>query len=42
VLFRPAGAAGEATAPDLPLEGQKLQVHPDWMIPAGGERKRRR
>jgi predicted nuclease of predicted toxin-antitoxin system len=42
VLFRPAGAAGRQPAPDLPLEGQKLQVHPDWMIPAGGRRRRRR
>jgi hypothetical protein len=47
VLFRASGpAAGHlpasATASDLPLEGQKLHVHPDWMIPAGGRRRRPR
>lgn len=42
VLFRPAGAAGGPAALDLPLEGKKLQVHPDWMIPADGRRRQRR
>jgi len=47
VLFKQAGRReGGGGRPDqrpaLPLEGQKLHVHPDWMAPSGRPRRRRR
>jgi hypothetical protein len=44
VLFRPPRTDASATdiAPELPLEGRKLHAYPDWMVPDGGERRRRR
>lgn len=45
VLFRRKRSAGHGEPagerPMLPLEGQKLHAHPDWMAPAGRRRRRK-